>query len=356
MEIDRTFWKNRRVLVTGHTGFKGSWLSLWLQHLGARVTGYALEPDVAGSLFADADVASGMQSVIGDVRDFDKLLRTVETVRPELVFHLAAQPLVRVSYEQPVETFAVNVMGTVHLLEALRRIGGVSAVVAVTTDKVYENLELRRGYTETDQLGGHDPYAASKACAELAVSSYRRSFADCPPVATARAGNVIGGGDRARDRLLTDVIRALASGEKPFIRSPQAVRPWQHALDPLCGYLLLAQQLSLKPQEYASAWNFGPGEESHVSVAQLLEKLTALWGGAAAWMGAPGNHPHETTCLYLDSSRASRELRWHPCWTLDMALGQTVAWWKARQAGTNLRSETIRQIELYETALMKEPL
>jgi CDP-glucose 4,6-dehydratase len=349
MKIDRIFWKNRRVLVTGHTGFKGSWLCLWLQRLGAQVTGYALEPDADGSLFADANVAVGMQSVIGDVRDLPALSRAVATARPEVVFHLAAQPLVRVSYEQPVETFAVNVMGTVNLLEALRRTGGVSAVVAVTTDKVYENLELRRGYTENDQLGGHDPYAASKACAELAVASYRRSFADCPPVATARAGNVIGGGDRARDRLLTDVIGALTAGRKPIVRAPQAVRPWQHALDPLCGYLLLAQKLAKDPDAYASAWNFGPDAASHVAVQLLLEKLIVLWDAGAAWERAPGRHPHETSCLYLDSSRAREKLDWHPCWTLDTALEQTVAWWKAQQSGADMRAETLRQIELFET-------
>jgi CDP-glucose 4,6-dehydratase len=349
MKIDHSFWKNRRVLVTGHTGFKGSWLCLWLQSLGAQVTGYALKPDAGGSLFADANVAVGMQSVIGDVRDLSALCRVVEVARPEVVFHLAAQPLVRVSYEQPVETFAVNVMGTVNLLEALRRTGGVSAVVAVTTDKVYENLELRRGYTEIDRLGGHDPYAASKACAELAVASYRSSFADCPPVATARAGNVIGGGDRARDRLLPDVLGALAAGKKPFIRSPQAVRPWQHALDPLYGYLLLAQKLAGNPGAYASAWNFGPDDASHVAVQQLLEKLIALWGGDAAWESATGNHPHETSCLYLDSSQAREKLGWHPRWTLDAALEQTVTWWKAQDSGMDMRAETLRQIDLFET-------
>ena len=351
MEMNRSFWKNRRVLVTGHTGFKGSWLCLWLQQLGAQVTGFALEPDAGGSLFADTDVASGMRSVIGDVRDLSALGRAAEAARPEVVFHLAAQPLVRVSYEQPVETFAVNVMGTVHLLEALRRTGGVSAVVAVTTDKVYENLELRRGYTEKDQLGGHDPYAASKACTELAVASYRHSFADCPPVATARAGNVIGGGDRARDRLLPDVLNALAAGKKPLIRSPQAVRPWQHALDPLHGYLLLAQKLAENPGAHASAWNFGPDEESHVSVKQLLEKLIVLWDGDAAWECMPGRHPHETAFLFLDSSRARSVLGWHPRWTLDVALEQTVIWWKARLAGADMNAETLRQIRRFETGL-----
>jgi CDP-glucose 4,6-dehydratase len=353
MEIDRTFWKNRRVLVTGHTGFKGSWLCLWLQQLGAQVTGYALGPDAAGSLFADADVAFGMQSMIGDICDPPALSHVVEASRPEVVFHLAAQSLVRISYKEPVETFAVNVMGTAHLLEALRCTGGVSAVVAVTTDKVYENIELSRGYSEADRLGGHDPYAASKACAELVVSSYRRSFTDCPPVATARAGNVIGGGDRARDRLLTDSINALAAGKKPFIRSPQAVRPWQHALDPLCGYLMLAQKLAENPKAYASAWNFGPDEAGHISVRQLLEKLISLWGGDASWECAQGVHPHETTCLCLDSSLAREKLGWQPHWTLDTALEQTVAWWKAKQSGADLRSETLRQIKLFETALME---
>ena len=351
MEMNRSFWETRRVLVTGHTGFKGSWLCLWLTRLGAQVTGYALEPDAAGSLFTDAAVARGMRSLTGDVRDLSALGRAVEAARPEVVFHLAAQPLVRVSYEQPAETFAVNVMGTVNLLEALRRTGGVSSMVAVTTDKVYENLELRRGYTEKDQLGGHDPYAASKACTELAVASYRHAFADCPPVATARAGNVIGGGDRARDRLLPDVLNALMDGGKPLIRSPQAIRPWQHALDPLYGYLLLAQKLAENPGAYASAWNFGPDEASHVSVQQLLEKLIVLWGGDAAWELMPGQHPHETACLFLDSSRARTVLGWHPHWTLDAALEQTVAWWKAKQAGADMKAETLRQIKHFEAGL-----
>jgi CDP-glucose 4,6-dehydratase len=354
MEIDRTFWKERRVLVTGHTGFKGSWLCLWLQQLGARVTGYALAPDADGSLFADADVGRSMDSVIGDVRDFDELCRTVERARPDVVFHLAAQPLVRVSYEQPVETFAVNVMGTVHVLEALRRKAGVRAVVAVTTDKVYQNIELLRGYSEDDRLGGYDPYAASKACAELAVSSYRRSFSGCSPVATARAGNVIGGGDRACDRLLPDVLGAFAVGRKPLIRSPQAVRPWQHAMDPLCGYLMLAQKLAQDPEAYSSAWNFGPDEASHVTVRQLLEMLVALWDGPADWECAGGTHPHETSCLRLDSSRARAKLGWHPVWTLSTAVELTVTWWKVEQAGADLRAETLRQIRLYETGLVEE--
>lgn len=351
MGLDRTFWKNRRVLVTGHTGFKGSWLCLWLQKLGAKVTGYALEPDVDGSLFVDADVESGMHSVIGDVRDFPALRRAVEKARPDIVFHLAAQPLVRESYQQPVETFEVNVMGTVHLLEALRGVDGVSAVVAITTDKVYENLEASQGYSETDRLGGHDPYAASKACAELAVASYRRSFTNCPPVATARAGNVIGGGDRARDRLVPDVLGAFSTGEKPFIRSPQAIRPWQHALDPLFGYILLAQKLAGDPVAYASAWNFGPDEASHVSVQEMIEKLMALWGEGAEWECAEGLHPHETSCLCLDSSRAHNELGWLPRWNLDRALGQTVAWWKAQQAGASMRDEALRQINDFEADL-----
>jgi CDP-glucose 4,6-dehydratase len=351
MELNRTFWKNRRVLVTGHTGFKGGWLSLWLQRLGAQVTGYALAPDPNESLFVEAGVAEEMQSVFGDLRDLPALCSAVEQSRPEVVFHLAAQPLVRVSYEQPVETFAVNLMGTVHLLEALRRIGGVISAVAVTTDKVYENVERPDGYTETDRLGGHDPYAASKACAELAVASYRRSFADCPPVATARAGNVIGGGDRARDRLLPDLLQAFMTGARPLIRSPQAVRPWQHVLDPLCGYLILAQQLAETPKLYASAWNFGPDEESHVTVRCLLEKLGLFCGGAVEWDRLPGSHPHETACLRLDSTQSRRALGWHPCWTLNTALEQTVAWWKVRQAGGDLRAETLRQISFFETGI-----
>lgn len=347
MDIDFTFWKNRRVLVTGHTGFKGAWLSFWLHHLGAHVGGYALEPDGSGSLFQDAGIATFTESVIGDIRDLAALFRTVKAFCPEVVFHLAAQPLVRVSYDCPVETFATNVMGTVNLLEALRRVGGVGALVVVTTDKVYENHELARGYTEVDRLGGHDPYASSKACSEMAVSSYRRSFPDCPPVATARAGNVIGGGDRARDRLIPDVIGSILAGRAPLIRFPQAIRPWQHVLDPLSGYLLLAQKVFDAPSDFATAWNFGPNRESHVSVEQLLGKLIAIWGGNVVFEIATGSQPHETSCLYLDSSLSRRMLCWKPRWSLDEALAQTVTWWKTRSSGADIQAEMRHQIELY---------
>ncbi len=348
MDIERAFWQHRRVWVTGHTGFKGSWLCLWLRKLGAEVSGYALEPEAGGSLFEDARVVDGMHSVIGDVRERDALEAAVREAKPEIVFHLAAQPLVRLSYEQPLDTFSVNVMGVAHVLETLRCVGGVRAAVVITTDKVYENREQQRGYVEDDRLGGHDPYAASKACAELVAASYRRSFADCPPVATARAGNVIGGGDRARDRLLTDIVRAFDRHEKPLIRNPQAVRPWQHVLDPLFGYLLLARHLTQQPEAFGMGWNFGPDHSSHVTVRDLVEKVRALWGSDATWKTAPGGHPHETGYLFLDSARARDAMDWRPRWNVDSALEKTVAWWKARNAGADMRVITLDQISAYE--------
>ena len=350
--MNSSFWQNRRVLVTGHTGFKGGWLALWLQRLGAQVVGYALEPATGGSLFTDARVAQGMDSVIGDLRDLSAVCRVVSHARPEIVFHLAAQPLVRVSYQEPVATFATNVMGTVNLMEALRRMGGVSALIVVSTDKVYENRELERGYREDDALGGYDPYAASKSCVELAVASYRRSFRDCPPMATARAGNVIGGGDRATDRLVPDILAAFTAGREPLIRSPQAVRPWQHVLEPLHGYMLLAEKLVTDSMAYASAWNFGPDEESHVMVQVLLERLAMLWGVPVSWKRELGEQPHETSCLHLDSTRARTQLGWRPVWTVDEALEQTVNWWREQSRGADLRAKTLSQIELFEHAVM----
>ena len=317
--IDRTFWDKRKVLVTGHTGFKGGWLSLWLQDLGAEVTGFALEPPTMPNLFERAEVHEQMDSRVGDIREFDPLLSVLLETKPDVIFHLAAQSLVRASYADPINTYATNVMGTVNLLEAVRRANAVGncdvrAVLVITSDKCYENLELVRGYCENDAMGGADPYASSKGCAELVTSAFRRSFfsedGSSVAIASARAGNVIGGGDWALDRLVPDAVRAFFGKETLRIRRPDAVRPWQHVLEPLMGYLLLCQKLHVDGSRYAEGWNFGPERESEQPVVRVVEILSRLWGGDVNWSIDKGQHPHEATYLKLDSSRAQNELGW----------------------------------------------
>jgi CDP-glucose 4,6-dehydratase len=350
--VNRDFWNGKRVLLTGHTGFKGSWTSLWLQELGAEVTGFALPPPTDPSLFEQADVTSGMASRIGDIRDLDVLAQCLAEVRPEIVLHMAAQPLVRLSYEIPVETYATNVMGTVHLLEAIRQAGGVRAVVNITSDKCYENREQLTGYREEDPMGGHDPYSNSKGCAELVTASYRKSFfskADnghCA-LASARAGNVIGGGDWASDRLIPDLLASFAQGESVEIRNPQAIRPWQHVLEPLSGYLELAERLYLDGSAYAEAWNFGPDTADEKPVQYIVEKLVQYWGSGAAWRHDTGTHPHEANFLKLDCSKARQRLGWHPVWGLDETLQRIVRWHKAWLAGENMRACTLAEINDY---------
>ena len=340
------FWHKKRVFLTGHTGFKGSWLSLWLTSLGAEVTGYALAPATEPNLFELCRIDRLVRSKIADIRDLTLLTRTLKSARPEIVIHLAAQPLVRLSYQQPVETFSTNVMGTVNLLEAARQCPGVKAVVNVTTDKVYENkfgvrsLEFR----EEDRLGGYDPYSSSKACSELVAQAYRRSYG--MNVATARAGNVIGGGDWATDRLVPDFIRAMLKGKKLVIRNPKAVRPWQYVLEPLHGYLLLAEKLYRHPGKYASAWNFGPDKKEAKPVEYLARKLCALWGDASYSLDKR-KHPHESGFLLLDAGKAKKELGWRPKWSLDQALERTVAWHRADQAGLEMRQVCLGQIKDY---------
>ena len=340
------FWQGRRVLLTGHTGFKGGWLALWLQSMGAIVRGIALAPPATPSLFEAARVGEGMGHHVADIRDFAAIRPLVADFQPDTVFHLAAQPLVRLSYRQPVETYATNVMGTVHVLEAAREAGSVRAIVNVTTDKCYENREWPWGYRENEPLGGHDPYSSSKACAELASSAWRRSFleGDGIALATARAGNVIGGGDWAEDRLVPDVLRALQGGEPVRIRNPQAIRPWQHVLEPLSGYLLLAERLHTHGQADADAWNFGPSDEDARPVQWIVERLCAGWGDGASWTSQPGEHPHEAAWLKLDISKARQRLNWTPRWTLDTALAHTVAWHRAWQAGQDMRAVCLQQI------------
>jgi CDP-glucose 4,6-dehydratase len=350
---DTAFWPGRRVLVTGHTGFKGSWLSLWLACLGARVSGFALPPPTNPSLFELARVGDGMRSILADLRDAEAVLEALRETRPEIIFHLAAQPLVRQSYADPVETYATNVMGQVHLLEAVRQIGNVRAIVIVTSDKCYENREWLWGYREDEALGGHDPYSSSKACAEIAAAAWRRSFfhADhAPALATARAGNVIGGGDWAKDRLLPDLLAALAAGCPVTLRHPDAVRPWQHVLEPLRGYLLLAEKLCLEGAAFAEAWNFGPTEEDARPVRWLAEELAGYWprGAYPAWVPDAAPHPHEARALKLDAAKARARLDWQPRWNLATALAKTAEWHKAYRAREEMRAVTLAQIAAFE--------
>jgi CDP-glucose 4,6-dehydratase len=347
--VDPAFWRGRRVLLTGHTGFKGSWLALWLQSMGARVHGLALPAPTSLALFEQARVGEGMDGIIGDIRDYEIVHAALRQASPEIVIHMAAQPLVRQSYRAPVETYATNVMGTVHVLEAARQVGGVRAIVNVTTDKCYENREWVWGYREDEPMGGHDPYSSSKGCAELVTSAYRRSYFEQAGVAlaSARAGNVIGGGDWADERLVPDILRAFERGEPVVIRNPHAIRPWQHVLEPLSGYLLLAQKLCGEGQDWAQAWNFGPREADARPVQWIVEQLARRWGAGASWRRDPGEHPHEASYLKLDISKAGARLGWRPRWDLATALERIVAWHQAWRSGADMRALCLEQIDQY---------
>ncbi len=343
------FWSGKRVFLTGHTGFKGSWLSLWLQQLGAHVTGYALDAPTQPSLFDVAQVCESMQSVHGDLRDLPALLRAMQAAQPEIAIHMAAQSLVRLSYDTPVETFATNVMGTVHLLEAVRQTPGVKAVVNVTTDKCYENKEWAWGYRENEPMGGFDPYSNSKGCSELVTSAYRRSFFQDTgvAVASARAGNVIGGGDWASDRLVPDILRAFQQNQPVIIRNPHATRPWQHVLEPLSGYLTLAEHLFTKGQVFAEGWNFGPNDDDAQPVQWIVEHMVNRWGNGASWRQDGGEHPHEANYLKLDISKAKARLNWQPRWPLATALENVLSWHQAYLASTSMHEFTMQQIASY---------
>lgn len=353
--MDNRFWQGKRVLITGHSGFKGGWLSLWLQSMGAEVSGYALTPPTTPSLFEVASVAKGMAgSQFSDIRDLEALKAAFMEFQPEIVFHMAAQPLVRLSYQQPVETYATNVLGTVHVLEAVRSTPGIRAVVNITTDKCYENHEWVWGYRETDPMGGHDPYSSSKGCAELVASAYRSSFFNEKDygnhgvaLASVRAGNVIGGGDWAADRLIPDMIRAFSQGEAVIIRSPHAIRPWQHVLEPLRGYLMLAQKLWQDGPKFAEGWNFGPSDEDAKPVQWIVQKLAEQWGEGATWRLDDRPQPHEATYLKLDCSKAKTRLEWHPRWDLETALQRIVEWYQAFACGEDMRAVTLEQINEY---------
>ena len=355
--MNSTFWRGKRVLLTGHTGFKGAWLAIWLHELGADVSGYALPPEQTPNLFSAARIEKLLHHNEGDLRDLSKLMTVVTRARPEIVVHMAAQALVRESYADPVGTYGSNVMGTVHLLEAVRQTDGVRAVVVVTSDKCYENREWPWGYRESDPVGGHDPYSSSKGCAELVVAAYRRSFFVSESfgkpgvaVASVRAGNVIGGGDWARDRLVPDVIRALMAGERPLIRYPHAIRPWQHVLDPLSGYLLLAERLSIAGPDFAEAWNFGPPDQNACSVGTLVERLYALWGHAAEWDFDNNDQPHESVYLKLDSSKARARLTWKSRWPLETALQKTIQAYRSHAEGVDMSEIIRRQVHEYTSA------
>lgn len=348
-------WSGCRVLMTGHTGFKGSWLSLWLQQKGADLCGIALEPSSATNLFQDAKVERGMRSVHGDIRDIDLLKQTFLEHRPEVVFHLAAQPLVRNSYEDPLGTYSTNVMGTANVLEAARHTEGVRAVVVITTDKCYENREWPWPYRETDQLGGYDPYSNSKACAELVVSAYRNSFFNPAEysrhgvaIASVRAGNVIGGGDWAEDRLVPDVIRAFLEKRPVVLRNPKAVRPWQHVLESLRGYIWVAESLCNEGAASGEAWNFGPEHSDAQPVEWIVQELAEAWGEGAQWAFAGAGQPHEAQNLKLDWSKAQARLGWQPVLRLKDALKMTAEWYKVKLDNRDMHEFTNAQIKSYE--------
>ena len=347
------FWRNKRVLLTGHTGFKGAWLAQWLSLSGADVTGYALDPPTEPNLFAVADVGSSIRSIIGDVRDVDRLNNVMELAKPEIVFHLAAQSLVRRSYTDPAETYSVNVLGTVNVFEAIRRTRGVRAIVNISSDKCYVNQGTDGGYKEGDQLGGFDPYSTSKACSELVTAAYQQSLfaGNETALASARAGNVIGGGDWAEDRLFPDIIRSIESREAVKIRSPLAIRPWQHVLDPLNGYLTLAEKLWTDPDLAIGAWNFGPVDQPDRSVAWVVDRVTHLWGEGATWLRDDDPQPHESNILRLDSNKAVAGLGWYPCWSLEMALQHSVKWHKSLRDGADMHTQCQNDILAFQESL-----
>jgi CDP-glucose 4,6-dehydratase len=351
----QTFWSGRRVFVTGHTGFKGSWLSLWLNALGADVTGYALDPPTQPNLFEQAHVAQAVRSVRGDIRDFPALRTALAECRPEVVIHMAAQSVVRRGYENPIETYSSNVLGTVHVLEAVRQLERPCAVVNVTSDKCYENREWVWGYRENDRMGGRDPYSNSKGCAELVTAAYRESFFPTESLerhgvalASARAGNAIGGGDWTSDQLIPDLMRAFLERRPCLLRNPSAIRPWQFVLEPLRAYLLLAERLTAEPRRFATAWNFGPAEADAKPVSWIADELARSWDDGASWSCDPNAHPHEAHFLKLDASKAHACLDWHPLLPLKPALAWIAEWYGAFKTGDDLRRFTCDQIERYE--------
>lgn len=349
-KVDPKFWKNKRVFITGHTGFKGSWLSIWLSQMGAIVKGFALAPNTSPSLFELTQLENYISSEIGDIRNLEVLRISMLEFDPEILIHMAAQPLVRLSYEHPVDTYMTNVMGTVNVLEAARLCKNLKSIVSVTTDKCYENKEWYWGYRENEAMGGHDPYSSSKGCAELVTTAYRKSFffeEGTPALASARAGNVIGGGDWAADRLIPDVLKAFNQKVAVTIRNPLATRPWQHVLEPLSGYLILAEDLFLKGKDYAGPWNFGPNDDDCKSVEWILDKMVEYWEGKVEWKLDNEPNPHEARFLKLDCSKAKNLLRWEPKWSIEDALRRIHDWNAAYLAKEDLLKKCIEEIELY---------
>ncbi|WP_217695355.1 CDP-glucose 4,6-dehydratase [Belliella pelovolcani] len=349
-KVNPSFWKGRRVFLTGHTGFKGSWLSLWLHQMGAIVKGFALEPNTNPSLFEVAKVNELLDSQFGDIRDISIIKKSMVDFNPDVLIHMAAQPLVRLSYHEPVNTYMTNVMGTVNVLESARSCKNLKAIVSVTTDKCYENKEWAWGYRENEPMGGHDPYSSSKGCVELVTAAYRSSFFntnDTANLASARAGNVIGGGDWAEDRLIPDILKAFEKQEPVIIRNPLATRPWQHVLEPLSGYLVLAQQLYNKGKEFAEPWNFGPKDEDCQSVGWILDKMVAKWGEGASWELDEKNNPHEAGYLKLDCSKAAMKLNWHPRWNLEYTLDSIINWHHSWLSGKNIQEQCLQEIAAY---------
>lgn len=344
------FWNGKKVLITGHTGFKGSWFAFWLKMLGAEVCGYALRPETEPNLFNDLELENKIDSVIGDIRNPEKFEETLKRFQPEIIFHLAAQSLVRKSYREPVETYTTNVIGTINILESVRKTDFVKAVVIVTTDKVYENKEWLWAYRENERLGGFDPYSNSKACAELAVSAYRNSFfgENKTLIATARAGNVIGGGDWSQDRLLPDVFRSLIFGEKLVIRNPHSIRPWQHVLESLAGYIKLGEKLYQGQRDFAEAWNFGSGDEDAKPVGWILEEIKRIWNEPVNWTLAGELQPHEANILKLDSTKAKNNLKWLPKLSLKEAVDLTAQWYRGFKDKKDLTELTKNQINFYQ--------
>jgi len=346
--IDRVFWQGKRVFLTGHTGFKGSWLSLWLASLGAEVKGYALNPPTSPSLFNEAKIDSVIDSQIGDIRDQDALYESMIEFNPDILIHMAAQPLVRYSYDAPIETYEVNVIGTAKVLEVARRCSNLKAIVNITTDKCYENDERSQGYKEDDPMGGHDPYSSSKGCAELVASAYRRSFLQEQGIglASVRAGNVIGGGDWADDRLIPDILRSFEKSEPVIIRNPKATRPWQHVLEPLSGYLILAEKLYKNQKEYAEGWNFGPNEKDVKPVDWILNSMISKWPNAS-WQLDQNSNPHEAGFLKLDIAKAESRLNWKPVWELSYTLKKIVEWHQAWLNREDMQAACLAEIEEY---------
>jgi len=349
-KVDSSFWKGKKVFITGHNGFKGSWLSLWLQSMGSAVKGYSLDVNTKPALFTQANIAADMESEIGDIRNLDQLTKSMVIFSPDILIHMAAQALVRLSYQEPIDTYTTNVIGSVNVLEAARKCPNLKAIVSVTTDKCYENKEWEWGYRESEPMGGHDPYSSSKGCAELVTSAYRSSFFSSEgtaSLASARAGNVIGGGDWAEDRLIPDILRAFEKSKPVIIRNPLSIRPWQHVLEPLSGYLVLAQELFLNGDKFAEGWNFGPKDEDCKPVSWILDYMVKSWGNNASWVLDENNNPHEAAFLKLDCSKASNRLKWNPKWNLQLTLKSIVDWHQIYNNGGDLKKLCLKEINKY---------